>query len=164
MANPKKPAAPTNALDGEDVRVREQDGQLKAEIRDEHGRLLYWARRAFDYGEEPLDRGQIVALLGLVNDKKLDRLGYIVALRRSDEVFPCRYCAAKFVDLNTLNAHGAKRHHDKDRRPDVPFSPRGVTVDENAAETQAFEREQKQLDQIAPLNLDKTEASRGARA
>lgn len=164
MANPKKPSAPTNALDGEDIRVREQDGTLKADQRDEHGRLLYWARRAFDYLGESLDRGQVVALQGGINDKKLDRLGYIVALRRSDEIFPCRFCPAKFVDLNTLNGHGAKRHTDKERRPDVPYSPRGATVDENAAESQAFEREQKQADQIAPLNLDKTEASRGARA
>ena len=99
-----------------------------------------------------------------VNDRKLDRLGYIVALRKSDDVFPCRHCEKKFVDLNTLNAHGSRRHSDKDARPNVPYSPRGVTVDETAADTQIFEREQKQMDQVAPLNLDKTEASRGARA
>lgn len=161
MATVKPKPAPTNALDGEDVRVREQDGTLKADLRDDNGRLLYWARRAFDYLGESLDRGQIVSLQGALNDKKLDRLGYITALRRTDQVFPCRYCASQFVDLNTLNAHGAKRHSDKERRADVPFSPRGATVDENAAETQAFEKEQKAADQIAPLNLDKTAASRG---
>lgn len=161
---PVKGKAPTNALDGEDIRVREQDGTLKADQRDEHGRLLYWARRPFGYLGADLDRGQIIALQGGINDKKLDRLGYIIALRRSDEVFLCRYCPSKFVDLNTLNAHGARRHSDKDLRAQVPFSPRGATVDENAAETQQFEREQKMADQIAPLNYDKTEAARGARA
>lgn len=151
----------TNALDGEDIRVREQAGELKAEMRDEHGRLLYWARRPFGYDGDDLDRGQVLGLRGQVNDRKLDRLGYIVALRKTDEVMPCRYCAAQFIDLNTLNAHGAKRHTDKERRADVPFSQRGATVDDTAAESQQFEREQAQMDQIAPLNLDKTEAARG---
>lgn len=154
----------TNALDGEDVRVREQDGELKGDRRDEHGRLLFWARRAFDYSDATLDRGQIIALAGARNDRKLDRLGYIVALRKTDQVFPCRHCEAQFVDLNTLNAHGDRRHADRERRPNVPDSPRGVTVDETAAETQQFERTQREADQVAPLNYDKTEAARGARA
>lgn len=159
-----KGKTPTNALDGEDARVREQDGELKGDRKDEHGRLLFWARRAFDYNDAPLDRGQVVALAGARNDKKLDRLGYVTALRRTDQVFPCRHCAAQFVDLNTLNAHGSRRHSDKDRRPSLPDSPRGLTVDDNAVETQQFEREQKSADQVAPLNYDKTEAARGARA
>lgn len=154
----------TNALDGEEVRVREQAGELKGDVRDEHGRLLYWARRPFGYNGEDLDRGQVLGLQGAVNDRKLDRLGYIVALRKSDELLACRYCGARFIDLNTLNAHGGKRHQDKDHRPDVPWSARGATVDETAAQAQQFEREQTQMDQIAPLNLDRTEANRGARA
>jgi hypothetical protein len=154
----------TNALDGEDVRVREQDGELKGDRRDEHGRLLFWARRAFDYNDATLDRGQIVALAGARNDRKLDRLGYIVALRKTDQVFPCRHCASQFVDLNTLNAHGDRRHADKSKRANLPDSPRGLTVDDNAAETQQFERDMREADQSAPLNYDKTEAARGARA
>jgi hypothetical protein len=155
---------PTNALDGEDVRAREQDGELKGDRRDEHGRLLFWSRRAIEYCGLELDRGQVIALTGARNDKKLDRLGYITALRKTDEVYPCRHCAGQFVDLNTLNAHGARRHADKDRRPSLPDSARGLTVDETAADAQQFERAQKQADQIAPLNYDKTEAARGARA
>lgn len=164
MPTSAKPKTTTNALDGEDVRVREQDGELKGDRRDDHGRLLFWARRPFDYNDLSLDRGQVVALTGARNDKKLDRLGYVVALRKTDQVFPCRHCDAQFVDLNTLNAHGERRHADRARRPNLPDSPRGITVDENAAETQQFEREQRRADQEAPLNYDKTEAARGARA
>lgn len=162
-ATATKPKTSTNALDGEDVRVRDQDGELKGDRRDEHGRLLFWARRPFGYEGAELDRGQLVALIGARNDKKLDRLGYVIALRRTDQVFPCRHCPAQFVDLNTLNAHGDRRHG-AELRPDVPFSPRGVTVDETAAESQDFEKSQRLADQVAPLNLDKTEAVRGARA
>lgn len=158
-----KPATKTNALDGEEVRVREQAGELKAEMRDEHGRMLYWARRPFGYDGEDLDRGQVIGLRGAVNDRKLDRLGYVVALRKTDELMPCRFCGAKFIDLNTLNGHGAKRHSDKELKANLPYSHRGLTVDDNAAETQAFEREQTAMDQVAPLNYDKTEAARGAR-
>lgn len=164
MANIKGKVSTTSALDGEQTRVSNQDGQLSGVVRDDAGRLVYWARRPMGYGDGELDRGQVFSLSGLVNDRKLDKLGYIVALRPTDEVFPCRHCAAKFVGLGELNGHGAKRHSDKDKRADVPFSPRGTTVDETAAQTQAFEKEQRQADQVAPLNYDKTEASRGARA
>lgn len=163
MAAPKGKVA-TNALDGEDVRVREQDGDLEGDRTDDAGRLLFWARRSFDYNDLTLDRGQVFAVGSGRNDRKLDRLGYIVALRKTDQVFPCRHCPAQFVDMNTLNAHGDRRHGEKATRADVPFSPRGTTVDENAAETQAFEKSQRQADQVAPLNYDKTEAARGARA
>lgn len=160
MARTQATAKPTSALERE-AEVREQDGDLKGTRKDDTGRLLYWARRPFGYGGVDLDRGQMVALAGQVNDKKLDRLGYVVPLMHTDQLFPCRYCGAQFVDLSTLNAHGAKRHQDKELKPNVPFSARGATVDETAGETQRFEREQTRLDQDAPLNYDKTAASRG---
>lgn len=168
MAGATKPAgrasSPTSALDGAEARVREQTGDLTSDVRDDTGRLLYWARRPFDYAGVSLDRGQLLGLAGARNDQKLDRLGYIVALRKSDQRFPCRKCPAQFVDLNTLNAHGTKRHSDRELKAEVPYSPRGATVDDNLAETQAFEREQRQMDEIAPLNLDNTAANRGVLA
>lgn len=154
----------TNALDGENIRAAEQDDELKGLRTDEHGRMLFWARRSFGYGDDMLIRGQIVAMAGMRNDRKLNRQGFITPLLPTDQVFPCRHCRAQFVDLNSLNAHGERAHSDKDRRPSLPDSQRGLTVDETAGESQQFERDQRVADQVAPLNYDKTEANRGARA
>lgn len=159
MATGTKATGTTVATDRE-AAVRDQSDEIKGTRRDDSGRLLYFARRPFGYNGVDLDRGQIFALGGLVNDAKLNRIGYMVPLVPTDQMFPCRYCKAKFVDLNTLNAHGAKRHRDKDRRPELPTSDRGLTVDDTAAQTQVIEREGEQLDRIAPLNLDKTTAAR----
>lgn len=139
---------------------RDQDDELKGTRKDDAGRLLFWARRPFGYGGKDLDRGQKIALTGLVNDQKLNRLGYIVPLLPTDKLFPCRYCDAEFVDLNTLNAHGDKRHANKDQRPNVPLTERGATVDETAGEAEALEREQGRLEREAPLNLDKAASAR----
>lgn len=136
----------------------------KGEVMDDAGRTLYWARRPFGYAGEDLDRGQVVAFTNQRLDEKLIRLGYVLSLLPKDKPMACRYCKARFIDLNHLNAHGDKRHAEKERRPDVPFTQRGATVDETAGEVQRFEREQTRLDREAPLNLDKTEASRGAGA
>lgn len=147
----------------ETTRAVDDGGTVKrGEVHDETGRLLYWARRPFGYGGEDLDRGQIVGFQNLVNDEQLIRLGYVLSLLPKDVPLACRYCAATFIDENTRTAHGAKRHQDKERRPEVPYSARGATVDDTAAEVQRLERELRQLDEIAPLNLDKTAASRGA--
>ena len=155
-----EPKGTTLATDREEV-VRDQTDELKGERRDEHGRLLFWARRPFGYGGKDLDRGEVVPLTGQVNDRKLNRLGYVVPLLPTDKLFPCRYCRAAFVDLNTLNAHGAKRHSDKELRPELPDSQgRGLTVDDTAAESQQLEREQEHLNRVAPLNLDKTASAR----
>lgn len=140
--------------------VRDQTDELHGTRRDDSGRLLYWARRPFGYGGDDLDRGQVVALTGAINDAKLSRLGYVVPLLPTDTLFPCRHCRARFVDLSTLNAHGDKRHKDIDRRPTLPTSARGLTVDDTAVDTESMEREQDNLDRIAPLNIDKTAASR----
>lgn len=153
-------ATGTTVATDREADVRDQDDQLRGSRRDDAGRLLFWARRPFGYDGKDLDRGQVIALAGQVNDQKLNRLGYIVPLVPTDKLFPCRYCPAKFVDLNTLNAHGAKRHADKEVRPSLPSSDRGLTVDETAAETQRVEREHEHLDRVAPLNLDKAASAR----
>lgn len=162
MAKTTKAAADagtTIATDREQL-VRDQGDELNGARRDDTGRLLYFARRPFGYNGLDLDRGQVFALAGLVNDVKLNRIGYMVPMVLTDQMFPCRYCKAKFVDLNTLNAHGAKRHRDHERRVELPASNQGLTVDDTAAETQQLEKEGEHLDRIAPLNLDKTTAAR----
>lgn len=164
----KKPAASRSqrsTYTTEHTRAVDDGGSVKkGEVKDDHGRIVYWARRPFGYLNQDLDRGQVVAFTGARNEEKLIRLGYVLSLLPKDETFPCRYCAARFIDLNTLNAHGEKRHRDKQTRPDVPFSGRGLTVDDTLGETQQLEREGRQMDEIAPLNLDKTSASRGVHA
>lgn len=128
-------------------------------VKDDQGRILYWARRPFGYDGQDLDRGQIVGLRGARNDEKLIRLGYVLALIPENKPFACRKCSATFIDLNTLNAHGDKHHGKKAPRTDVPYSAKGNTVDDTAGDAQRFEKEQQRMDQDAPLNLDKTAAS-----
>lgn len=162
MAAPQKKQ--TIALDGEEVRAREQDGTQRSSRKDDAGRELFWARRPFEYMGQSLDRGQLIPLTGARNDEKLIRLGYVTALRKTDQVFDCNFCAGKFVDLSTRDGHCDKRHSQKVKGADIPWSDRGVTVDETYQESRAFERAQSEADQIAPLNLDKTAASRGIAA
>lgn len=140
--------------EGQRVRDLEQ-----GTVKDDAGRTLYWARRPFGYDGEDLDRGQIAGFTGARNDEKLIRLGYVLAVIPSNKLLPCRFCKARFIDLNTLNAHGDKRHAKRERGAALPDSPRGVTVDETAGAAQKLEREQQRLDTEAPLNLDKTAAS-----
>lgn len=164
-----KPAARSRAGragdTSESTRAVDDGGSVKkGEVKDDNGRTLYWARRPFGYEGDDLDRGQVVAFTNARNDEKLIRLGYVLSLLPKDRPLPCRYCKAEFIDLNTLNAHGEKRHTDKQKRPDVPVGARGATVDETAGQVQQVEREQQRMDEEAPLNLDKTAASLGARA
>jgi hypothetical protein len=140
-------------------RATEDGGSvMRGEVKDDHGRTLYFARRPLGYNGEDLDRGQIVAFTGQRNDEKLIRLGYVLSLLPGDSQFQCRKCAAKFIDQQSREWHGQKRH-EADDRPEVPFSPRGATVDDTAAASQQYEREQAEADQRAPLNLEKSQAS-----
>lgn len=144
----------------EQERTREAGSVTNGEVRDDSGRILCWARRPFQYNGTSLDRGQVFGMIGARLDEKLIRLGYVLTLLPGDRPLICRACGARFINLDTLNAHGAKRHAAKAGAGlDVPFSPKGATVDETAAAVQAKEREQTLADQLAPLNLDKTEAS-----
>lgn len=161
-APPARARAPQRATDTSE-KTRAAD-VTKGAVKDDAGRILYWARRPFGYEQAELDRGQVVAFTNARNDEKLIRLGYVLSLLPQDVPHPCRYCQARFIDLNTLNAHGEKRHREKSGRPDVPFSPKGATVDETAREAQVLEREGDQMDADVPLNWDKTSASRGAGA
>ena len=149
----------TSAVDREHL-VRDATGEVHELAKDTQGRALYWARRPFGYAGEDFDRGQVFAVRGQVNDSKLVRLGYMMPLAPTDRTFPCRECGGQFVDESSLNAHGHKRHENRSTQPNVPLGPGGVTVDETAVESQKLETEQAQMEKIAPLNLDKTEANR----
>ena len=80
------------------------------------------SRRTMKYCGMDLDRGQVFKLKGVVNDEQLGRLGYSVLSPGGMEKKECRYCDAVFVDLNTLNAHGARTHERKPIMP--PLDPR----------------------------------------
>lgn len=107
----------------------------------------YYARRPFDYGDKQVDRGQVLELLGLRNDEKLIRLGFVLELRRGEHICPCGVCGAQFVGDNELNAHGAMRHANRFQQ----LSPE--------EEDRQLDRQEKMLEQVAPLYLDKTAAS-----
>jgi len=151
--------------EGGDVMGRTQGGERR-----------YYARRPFGYAGSQFDREQIIRLVGQVNDEKLVRLGYVAELpvdaARGAE---CRHCPATFVSQSARDAHGRKRHSQPDR-PEMPGRQRGESEDDFElrrdaflAEARAFEdatdheteREERQLNETAPLYLDKTAASRG---
>lgn len=105
----------------------------------------YYARRPFGYMNTSLDRGQIFELGGALNDEKLVRLGYCAELPADAPRHQCAECGALFVGINERTAHGDKRH--VERTPEE--------------EERLFDREERQLEQVAPLFLDKTIASQG---
>ncbi len=171
-ARAREAAAPprtTRASGSETARARDE-AAMRGKKKDDAGRTLYWARRPFGYSGQDLDRGQIVAMTGAINDEKLIRLGYVLSVLPDDRPHACRFCPARFIDLETLNAHGAKRHRDRDEDLDVDTTGRvvgryasGATIDETAGRVQQLEREERLMNEVAPLNLDKTKASREVR-
>lgn len=107
--------------------------------------LPYVARWPIGYGEQSLDRGQVFQLGGQVNDEKLIRLGYVLPLERGAERYQCAECGAEFVGIAERTAHGRDRHSGRILSPEE--------------EDRAIDRRERMLQEIAPLNLDKTAAS-----
>jgi hypothetical protein len=108
---------------------------------------LYYARRPFGYGRHGnLDRGQVVPLLGVQNDEKLVRLGYLMKLDARADVADCGECPARFVGDAERAAHGSERHRERDDNP--------LSEDERA------ERRERRLEQEAPLFVENSKASR----
>ena len=109
------------------------------------GTGMWWAKRPFDYGELSLDRGQIFSLKGARNDSKLDRLGYIAPFEgKPKDLVECAACGAQFIGGDERRGHYEKRH------------VRVLSPEEEDART---EREERFLAEVAPLHLEKTEAS-----
>jgi len=101
----------------------------------------YWAKRPFGYAGVELDRGQVFELVGARNDEKLIRLGYIAPVERKAETYRCAECGAEFIGLAERTHHGDKRH-----------SGKALTPEE---EDRMVEREERLMEELAPLNLDK---------
>jgi len=107
----------------------------------------YWARRPFNYAKEELDRGQIVELVGARNDEKLVRLGYFAPVEKKAETYQCAVCGAEFIGLTERDYHGKKRHSNKKLTPEE--------------EDRQAEKEERMMEELAPLNLDKAKGRRG---
>lgn len=106
-------------------------------------RTKYWARRPFKYAGQNLDRGQVFELIGAINDEKLVRMEYIVELGSRAETYECSECGSQFVEMGMRTAHGNKRH-----------GPRAIDPDKDPeAYDRAVEREMRQMEQVAPLNV-----------
>lgn len=113
---------------------------------------LYAATRMFDYGPpntpgETLDPGQIVELGGWLNDDKLIRLNLVKKIDGRSKPCQCGKCGKQFAAEFFLSGHGNKRH-------------RGLTAKEQLDVSIA---EDKKMDTVMPLHLDKTAATRGRR-
>ena len=73
------------------------------------GVLVVEAKRAFDYGRQEIDRGEIFALTGHRNDALLVRIGYVEIVDPALQRLPCA-CGRLFVDERKLRAHKARDH------------------------------------------------------
>lgn len=104
-----------------------------------------WAKRPIGYGTQEIDRGQVFELAGARNDEKLLRLGYIAPFEgKAKDMVECAACGAQFIGGDERRGHYEKRHL------------RVLSPDEEDART---DREERFLNEVAPLHLDKTEAS-----
>lgn len=108
--------------------------------------VLVWARRGFGYDHElDVDRGQVFKLRGHINDEKLLRLGYVEEFSTSTASYTCAECGMKFVGVLERAGHGKERHRNRNLTP-------------HEEDSQADSRERRE-NEMAPLYLDKTEAS-----
>lgn len=120
---------------------------------------LYYARRSLTYGHgagKPVDRGQVIELQGMINDEKLVRLGYVALAPKHASIVQCGTCGAEFITDEGLNSHGRSRHA-------KPLDPNAVVEKggkKQFAEDHQADQRAKLEDEMAPLYLDKTTASR----
>jgi len=145
---------------------------------------LFMVRRTFPgvtYGDIPLERGRLVRMHGFLKDQQLLRLQYIEEVLDPGSVHPseCGQCGAEFINMSERDGHFKRNHKDvlrareqtihdltaKERRrllaktgtfgpDDVGFAPSGTPGD---VETERIIQKE---DEIAPLAMDKTKASR----
>lgn len=121
----------------------------------------YWCRRPFGYNGQEYDRGQIIRMANARNDEKLIRLGYVQKLGAKFGAHECGKCGAKFIELNMLNAHGDKRH-EAEVIEVVGAGPVDPETGEQTMIDVTGDSEEKVLNEVAPLFLDKTKASAAA--
>ena len=81
------------------------------------GRLAVVLKVGYVYGNQDVERGQVLGLKGLLNDKKLLDGGYMRKLESEDEkeVVGCGMCGLRFfseayLDGHKQRAYGTARH------------------------------------------------------
>ncbi|MBP9027299.1 MAG: hypothetical protein KBH81_14275 [Phycisphaerae bacterium] len=103
------------------------------------------ARRPIGYSSKDIDRGQVFELAGARNDEKLLRLGYLEAWKgKRNDLHECAACGALFVGGNEREGHYEKRHVRVQLTPDQ--------------EDSRAEREERFLNEVAPIYLEKVAA------
>lgn len=132
----------------------------------------YFARRPFGYNGQQFDREQVLQLVGLVNDAKLVDLKYLAPLPTNATLYECPKCPGKFLSMSARNTHVDKRHAPQRPKAVMDARFRGESEQEYEARERAFlaqvqseedatlEREERVLNQVAPLDLTMTTASR----
>lgn len=132
---------------------------------------LLWAKRTMGYGGQQLDRGQVFKCKGLTHDATLYRLGYVALVR--GKTYACRECGAEFVDQMLRDTHGKHAHEKRTfTPPPAPEKDPNETMEQyrNRLDEWALmagrrhdaeeERRERHESEVAPLNLEKTTASR----
>ncbi len=145
---------------------------------------LFMVRRTFpgvSYGRIPLERGRLIRMHGFANDQKMLRLEYIEEVMDPGAITPseCGGCGGEFIGMPERDQHFQRVHKDilRTREKNVndltarerdrllkktgTYGPSDVgfamtSTPDELSDERIIERENK----IAPLALDKTEASR----
>ena len=141
---------------------------------------LWWAKRTYGYGvagstERQIDRGQVFKLEGLPNDRLLVDLGYCAQVPKNAATYACRMCGAEFMDMGMRDAHGKYRHEERTFTPPPPpqrehgessvsYQERldAWSVECGRMSDAVMDRQDKLENEVAPLDLTKTTASREA--
>jgi len=137
---------------------------------------LYWMSWPQEYDGEERDRGEVFRLTNQRNDEKLLRIGYIYPLPPGTETSECGTCGKEFKEMDMRDGHTKKRHGLRTGRHIVSMeelTPRqraNVLNEATEYETEApgfqsgedadADKEERFLQEVSPLHLDKTAASR----
>ena len=135
---------------------------------------LFVALRTFDYNGRHLDRGQVFTFEGCPGDARLRDLRYVVE-HDGGTLYECPQCSERFNVAGLRDGHARTRHVKSQYRPPAPpIREPGESIDNyqnrldewaqaaGAAADAADERRDKIENEIAPLDLEKTAASRNA--
>ncbi len=148
------------------------------------GEKLFMIRKTYPgvtYGKVPMERGRLIRLMGFINDQVLLRQGQIEEIADPSvlDVSECGKCGAEFINMEYRDAHFKREHKDVIRQrertvhelterqreqllkktgtygpDDVGFAPTSTP------EEMEIEKTIQKEEEIAPLNWDKTKASR----
>ncbi len=69
-----------------------------------------YARSKLRYEDRHLEQGEVFALRGALNDKKLVGYGYVEKLDRKAETWLCSACGREFSSEGAMHAHQRRAH------------------------------------------------------